>query len=170
MNNISQLREEVRLWNTPMIGGYLLWRFTDGFTKNHQHGDSPVSLLHFFATAILTSPKLSHPISNRRENLQSYVKSFEENKDIDVLLSIQKRIEAKKEYTLSSIDVGVTSGLLAWDIETAKLFACELKKKPRSGKALKAEVVKSGNKAEILGKWFSEHEVKSIATYLKVVL
>ena len=44
---MGQLVEEVKLWNTPTIGAYLLWRFTKGYTKNHPTEDAPVALFTF---------------------------------------------------------------------------------------------------------------------------
>lgn len=167
---MDRLVEEVLQWNTPCIGSYLLWRFTMSYCNSHANGDAPVALLHFLATAILTKRNLSDPISNRRANLQSYVRSFEETKNTDVILGLQETVRDKREYTLAAIDVAITSGLLVWDIETGKLYPLNPTKRPKKGNNLKASIVKEGEKADILGKWFAEHSISTIATYLKVVL
>ncbi len=65
----------------------------------------------------MTSKKLLKPISNQRDDLQSYARSFEKSKDSDLLLSIQERTKEKLEYTLAAIDIAVAVGLLAWDTE-----------------------------------------------------
>lgn len=165
---MGQLVDEVKRWNTPILGAYLLWRFTLGYSQHHRTGDSPIGLLHFVAMAILTKQELSDPISNSRKGLQSYVRSFEENKHTDLLLSIHDRVNLKRENALSSIDIGIAEGLLVWDHTSGKLFARELTDKARPGKAIKSSIKRSGNKAEILGKWFSQHELPEIAAYLKV--
>jgi len=163
------LIDEVKLWNTPLVGAFLLWKFTKGYCDNHPHGDAPIGLLHFIAYAILTNNKLMKPISNRRDDLQSYVRSFQDEYESDILLSIQTRILDKRKNTLESIDIAIAMGLLVWDVETGKLYSRELERKPGKGKALKGMFISDGQKAEILGKWFSQHDLPTIAAYLKVV-
>ena len=161
--------EEVKLWNTPIIGAYLLWKFTQGYCSHHPHGDAPIGLLHFVAIAILTSKKLLEPISNRRDNLQSFARSFENAKDSDILLTIHDRTRAKREYTLRAIDIAIAEGLLTWDADSGKLYPHKLAKFPDRGKNLKNVTEKDGEKAVILGKWFAQHDLSTIAAYLKVV-
>jgi hypothetical protein len=95
---LGTLVDEVKLWNTPIIGAFLLWRFTQGYCDNHQTGDAPIGLLHFVASAILISKELMKPISNKRANLQSYVRSFENTKNSDILISLQQQIIDKQYY------------------------------------------------------------------------
>jgi hypothetical protein len=162
--------EEVRLWNTPTIGAYLLWKFTLGYCDGHPNGDAPIGLLHFLASALLTSDKLLKPISGRRKDLQSYVRSFEDSKDSDILLSIQERAIEKREFTMASIDIAVAEGLLVWDVDSGKLYPCTVTKHPSRGKKLKSVHEKDGKIAAILGNWFAQHELATITNYLKVVL
>lgn len=166
---LGNLVEEVKIWNTPIIGAYLLWRFTQGYCDGHKVGDAPIGLLHFVASAILTNTRLSLPVNNKRKNLQSYVRSFEDNNDSDILLNLQSRIKEMRGYTLSAIDIAISKGLLVWDIESGKLYPRKLPKKAGRGKALRPKISTDGNKAEVLGKWFSEHDLSTIGTYLKVV-
>jgi hypothetical protein len=166
---MGQLVEEVRIWNTPIIGAYLLWKFTQGYCEGHPTGDAPIGLLHFVASPMLTNKKMLDKISNRRADLQSYVRGFEESKDSDILLTIHESIKEKWEYTIASLDIAIAEGLLAWDLESGKLYPRDVTKKPSRGKALKDVHKKNGKKAEILGKWFAKHDVSAIATYLKVV-
>lgn len=167
---MAQLIEEVKQWNTPLVGAYMLWRFTIGYVNNHKSGDSPIGLLHFIANSILTSKKLLEHVNDHRDNLQSYVKGFEDSKSIDLLMDIQDRVKKKQKYTLQSIDIAISEGLLFWDYDTGKLFPRKDVKKPNRGKTPKAVIMREGNKAEILGKWFAELELTTIATYLKIVL
>ena len=167
---MGELVDEVKLWNTPLIGAFLLWRFTQGYCKNHLYGDAPIGLLHFIASAILTSKRLSEPITDRRENLQSYTKSFEDKKDYDVILTVHDRIIEKREYTLAAIDIAIKNGLIMFDVSSGKIYAKELPEKGNFGKKVKDVIKAEGKKAEILGKWFSQHDLFSITAYLKVVL
>lgn len=166
---MGQLVDEVKLWNTPIVGAYMLWKFTQGYCDGHPNGDAPIGLLHFVASAILTNKKLLKPISNRRDNLQSYSRSFEDSKDSDILLTIQECTRLKREYTMASIDIAIAEGLLVWDVDSGKLYPRNLSKSPSHGKALKEMFKKNGKKAEILGKWFANHDIRTIAAYLKVV-
>lgn len=166
---MGQLAEEVKLWNTPLIGAYLLWKFTDGYCNAHPEGDAPIGLLHFIAIAIITSKKLSEPISKRRASLQSYVFSFEDSKKTDLLLTIHQRAKERKRYTLAAIDTAISQGLLTWDLSSAKLYPCSSVRKPQRGKGLKPSLLKDGVKAEILGAWFAEHDLPAISAYLRVV-
>lgn len=165
---MGEIADEVKLWNTPTIGAYLLWRFTVGYCNQHPDADAPIGLLHFVATAILTNKDLIKPISDMRANLQSYVNSFEGSKKMDILLSIQERAYDKRQYTLDSIDIANMCGLLAWDHTTGKLYPRAVDKKLGRGKAPKEACVREGNKAEILGKWFAMHDLTAISKYLKV--
>ena len=166
---LGQLVDEVKLWNTPIVGAYLLWKFTQGYCKGHPDGDAPIGLLHFLAIAMLTNKKLLEPINNRRDDLQSYARSFENSKDSDILLTIQERAREKREYTMASIDIAIAKGLLVWDADSGKLYPRNLSKRPSRGKALNKMFKNDGNKAEILGKWFAKHDLSTIAAYLKVV-
>lgn len=167
---MGKLVEEVKLWNTPLAGALLLWSFTKGYSSNHSGGDCPIGLLHFIAFAILTKKELSELISNRRDGLQSYVRGFEANNSVDILLSIQAEVLKKREKALEAIDVAISEGLLVWDFESGKLYPRDLKKKPRRGNGLRDAYQKDRKKAEILGKWFSKHDLPTIAAYLKVIL
>ena len=167
---MSELLDEVRLWNTPAIGAYLLYRFTKGYVAGHPTGEAPIAIEHFIAVAILTSDKLKAPVSNMRDNLQSYVRSFEENRNSDILLGLQERVRNKLSYSWSSIDMAVANGLLFWDFDEARLYAKPLEKSPGYGHAPKGQLKRDGEKAEILGRWFSQHDITSIASYLKILL
>ena len=167
---MSELLEEVRLWNTPVVGAYLLYRFTQGYVSRHDIGAAPVAVHHFIAIAILTSDRLKAPISNKRENLQSYVRSFEDSHSSDILLGIQERVKEKLSYCWTSIDLAVAKGLLFWDFDGAKLYVKPEESVPAYGHGPKQQLKKDGEKAEILGQWFAEHDITTISSYLKIIL
>jgi hypothetical protein len=166
---MGELSDDVALWHTPAVGAYLLWRFTSGYCAGHANGDAPVGLLHFIAAAILSSKELAKTISDKRDSLQSYVRGFEDLGKSDLLLSIQERARAKRSYTLAAIDIAIAEGLLVWDMETGKLLPRAIKTRAARGKALKESFNRDGRKAEILGRWFAQHDPAAIATYLRVL-
>lgn len=168
---MGQVVEEVRLWNTPVVGAFLLYKFTDGYQRAHHYGDAPVAILHFLASAILTSDDLKMGVSDRRSSLQSYIMSFEDGRRSDLLLSIHQRLNGKLEYTWKSIDIAVASGLLFWDVDSGKLYpASDSSPKVVRGTAPRAEMRRDGERAEILGKWFAAHDLPTIMAYFKIVL
>jgi hypothetical protein len=167
---IGKLVDEVREWNSPVIGAYLLWRFTDGFTKNHPVGDAPVVILHFIASGILTDHEICDAISGHRPNLASFVRWFNEEKRSDMLACLQHQVIKKRHYAMASIDIAVANGFLVWDNETAKLFPRLLKRQKNGTATMGIAVHKLGEKAEILGKWFSQNDLSIITASLGIVL
>ncbi|MHA6846951.1 three component ABC system middle component [Ralstonia syzygii] len=165
----SLLAEEVRTWNTPLLGAYQLWEFTRGYCDSRADGDAPVGLLHFIAGPILASPQFSEAVNNRRKNLQSYALSFEDKKRVDVLVGLQSRIESRKHHTLAAIDAAICAGLLVWDSESGKLYPRQAPSASR-GRNLRPALKREGEKARLLGAWFAAHDLPTIVAYLKVVL
>lgn len=167
---MSELLEEVRLWNTPAVGAFLLYRFTQGYILEQQTGAAPLAINHFIALAILTSERLRAPISDMRANLQSYVRSFEDSKSSDVILDLQERVKNKLQPAWSAIDLAVAQGLLFWDTDLGTLYASRAEIIPSRGNAPKTALKRDGEKAEILGKWFAQHDLHTVCAYLKIVL
>lgn len=161
------LVDEVRQWNSPAVGAYLLWQFTVGYRSKHKHADAPPGLLQFVAAAILTNRDLCETISNRREHLQSYAKGFEDMGRMDLLVGLQSRVRRRMSYTWSALDIAVASGLLVWDTDTGKLWPAETPATKR-GQSVRPEVRKLGDRAVILGGWFAKHDLGAIASYLKL--
>lgn len=165
----SVLADEVREWNNHMVGAYTLWRFTNGYCDAHPDCEAPIGLLHFIASGVLATPRLRESISQRRSGLESYSRGFEIDHRVDLLLSIQQKIAERRLYTLRSIDAAISHQLLAWDFESGKIYPLY----PETNKKLKkprASVVREGDKAELLGKWFAPHTLSSIASYLRLSL
>ena len=170
MNDMSKLLEEVQQWNSPAVSAYLLWKFTEGYCSARSNADAPVALLHFLVYPILTSKRLLEAVSNRKPNLQSYVLSFEKQKNSDDLVNIHDMVSRNRSNAMNSIDMAVSTGLLFWDSESGKLHPRKETGRPRKGNSPRKDCVRNGKKATILGTWFAEHEISTIATYLKVVL
>lgn len=167
---MGKLIEEVKIWNTPLLGAFMLWRFSQGYQESHLKGEAPIGILHFIANGIFTNEKLLNGISNSRPNLQSYVRGFEDAKESDLLLSIHERIKLKRMYTLQSIDIAVSEGLVVWEKDSGRIYPRQVTAIPKRGNALKVIHQRNGFKAEILGKWFADHTLSSITNYLKIVL
>jgi hypothetical protein len=167
---MGKLVEEVREWNSPVVGAYLLWRFTQGYVKNHPHGDAPVAILHFIANTLLTSIDFNNSITGHRPNLASYIKAFTEDNRSDLLACLAQRIHQQREFAMKAIDIAVATGLLAWEVETAKLHPLN-DFTPIRGSGIKGiSVQATGKKAEILGKWFAKLDIHTVTSSLGVIL
>ena len=166
---MSNLLNEIKEWNTPVVGAFLLWQFSYGYQKKHITGESPIVCLHFIAYAILTDIELSENISRRRKNLESYVRYFSDEKKSDLLAGLHQRVLSKRSETLAAIDVAVANGILVWNCENATLCPRELTCKRRSIR-LSPAISKMGDKALVLGDWFSKHDLVTITSYLGVLL
>lgn len=162
--------EEVKTWNTPIVGGYLLWMFTRSYRQHHPTADAPVGILHFIAYAILMDTRLTKRITGHRKSLQSYVRGFSDEREVDLLVGLHDVVKRKRGNTMQAIDLGASQGLLAWDHDTGRIYATDDVPKAKRGRALRRDMSSLGKKAEMLGKWFAEHDVLTIASYLKVVL
>lgn len=166
---MGQVVEEVKIWNTPIAGAFLLWKFTCGYIANHPKADAPIGLLHFVAIGILANQETLEQVDDRKTNLPAYVRWFEENKKVDLLLEVQERIKEKRDFTWRAIDIAIANGLLAWDVNTGKLHPRTSLAKSPPKKGLKLVYERQGKKAEVLGKWFAQLDLRTIASYLKIV-
>jgi len=167
---MSRLIEEVQEWNTPVVGSYLLWQFTNDFVQNHSKGEAPIVIYHFIVSGIMTEPNICNAVSGFRPNLASFIRWFNEEKKSDLLACLSQQIIKSRFYTMQSIDIAVSSGLLAWDIETAKIYPVSSFSAKRGTSTMGISVHKLGDKAKILGKWFSEYDLPTVAAYLGVIL
>jgi hypothetical protein len=59
---------------------------------------------------------------------------------------------------------------LAWDIGTAKIYPVNNFCAKRGTSTMGISVHKLGDKAKVLGKWFSEYDLPTVAAYLGVIL
>lgn len=167
---MGKLIEEIQEWNTPVVGSYFLWRFTKSFVQNHPKGDAPIATFHFFVSGIMTNPSIYNVLSGHRSNLPSFIRWFNEEKRSDLLACLSQQILKQRNYTMKSIDIAVSSGLLAWEVETAKIYPVNISRIKNGTSTMGISVQNLGDKAEVLGKWFSEYDLHTVAAYLGVVL
>ena len=58
------MMETVRMWHTPYIGAYLLWRFASGYNSASNGRGVPL-LLFFIVSALVTDKKYYDPVLKR---------------------------------------------------------------------------------------------------------
>ena len=165
---MGRLVEEVREWNSPVVGAYLLWRFTQAYSQRNCSGDAPTVILHFIAHTLLTSVDYCAEIPHKK-NLASFIRAFTENKKSDKMACFGEMVSKQREATMKAIDIAVATGLLVWDTSTAQLVAREFK--PARGSPSKGAAIQElDNHAQKLGAWFAELDVPTITLQLGVVL
>jgi hypothetical protein len=167
---MGKLVEEVREWQTPIVGTYLLWRFTKSFVENHPNGDAPVVILHYIVNTLINSTEYSDPINGHRSNIASYIRSFTDDNKSDLLAGLAQRIYKQRESSMKAIDIAVAAGFLAWDTETAKIYPLNNFKPARGSNTKGISIQSLGKKADILGKWFSNTDLQTVVSSLGVIL
>ena len=154
--------ETIRMWHTPYIGAYLLWRFATGFASASSGRAAPI-MLFFIVAALVTDKIYYEPVWKR--NFRTYHRYFVENKKLSALAALQGAINAKRAYTCAAIERAVFGGLLVWDKEAGTLSARRIKPE-RKAKLLDEETTKAGFAAEKIGEWFAGETPSDICVLL----
>ena len=165
---MSSFSAEIREWNTPLLGAYLLWRFTQGYESTNDR-KSPVFLFHFIALPILESPELSLPIRGRRNSFSSYVRSFVDDKKLDVLAKLNDRVIDFRENTMQALAIGFAARLFVWKDNMTRLHALNGDDALVS-QFLAEPIIKLGNKAFRFGTWSSSIPLPVFSEFLGVSL
>ena len=161
------LLDEYREWNTPMVGAYLLWRFSVGYADSNPRHAPPPFLLHCVVTALLRGRVYSDAIDHSL-SLHAYAAKFVRDGYADKLETLHDRIRSFLGYTLQSVDMAVHRRMLVWDVGTASLAPLRIDKVKRGTAELSKSVQKLGSRAERLGKWMGPLELSTIALDLGV--
>lgn len=167
---MGRLVEEVKEWNTPLVGAYLLWNFTKSYVHAQVQNEAPVVILHFIAHPLLTSNEYSDTINNYRPNLASYVRGFTDKHKTDLLACFNERVYKQIKITMEAIDIAVASGLLVWNTDKATLWPLKDLKQARGNAHRGIDIKTKSKKAEILGRWFANIDINTITSYLGVIL
>ena len=158
------MMETVRMWHTPYIGAYLLWRFASGYNSASNGRGVPL-LLFFIVSALVTDKKYYDPVLKR--NFKTYHRYFIEKKKLSNLVVLQSVINSKKAYTCAALERAVAGGFLEWNSETGTLKARQLKPQ-RKASLLDNETKRAGKAAEKIGEWFSGESLSDICILLGV--
>lgn len=164
---MAQLLDEFREWNTPVVGAYLLWRFTTSYMKHREDAVPPSFLLHCVAAAILASPVYTDAIGHAR-SLHGYRQYFIENGLADKLERLHYRVFRLLDYTKKAVDIAVNRHLLVWDTQNGALLPVSIGRQCKGSAALSPSVMAIGVRADTLGKWFAVSPLINIAIELGV--
>lgn len=164
---MAQLLDEYREWNTPVVGAYLLWRFTSAYVQNRADGVPPSFLLHCVAAAILTGTTYVEAISHAR-SLHGYSQYFVTHGLADKLEKLHYRVAKTLSYTKRAVDIAVHRQLLVWDKENGALLPIDIGKPVRGSSTLSLSVMNIAKRADTLGKWFAAADLNNITIELGV--
>ena len=165
---MSSLSAEIHEWNTPLLGAYLLWRFTQGYESIGER-KSPEFLFHFVVLPILESPELSQPIRGRRDSFASYVKCFATDGKLDVLAKLNDRVADFRETTIQALEIGFAIRLFEWKDDMSRLHALKSDDDLVS-QFLREPITKLGSKAFRFGTWTSSISLSLFSSLLGVEL
>lgn len=167
---MGKLEKEYEEWNTPVCGAYLIWQFAIGYKESNTDERNPNIFEILYAYVLLTSNKYKRKINGHRTNFASYIKSFTQDKESDLLTNFSNELFLKREFAMKSLDIAVSAGLLGWQVDNASLIPlCELKES-KGSKTMGIDIISMGKNAKLLGKWFSTSDFITITNSLGVVL
>ncbi|MBR3923602.1 MAG: hypothetical protein IKJ45_10840, partial [Kiritimatiellae bacterium] len=164
---MSTLLDEYNEWNNPIVGAYLLWKFSLGYVNTHREHLPPPMLLHFIVIALLRGRVYSEYIDHAM-SLHGYAAKFVKDGYADKLEELHGRVQSHLPYAMKSIDMAVSRKMLIIDTENASLIPVEIPKVQKGTRMLSPSVQKLGKRAEKLGKWMSPLELSTIAIDLGV--
>lgn len=164
----STLVAESHTWHTPVIGAYLLWRFTKAYQKSHTDKMPPIVLNHFLALAILTDSNL-HPHLFRCTGIPQLARRFRTGTASAAYYRLHDRVRERLPYTVKAINIAVAGGFLKWDVDRGTLTAKAITSKDGSIDYATGEIATLGARAEVLGKFFAKHPLSKTAEALGVV-
>ncbi len=163
-NNASSLDE---VWDSPIGGAYLIWRFVKGYAKERRLG--PNTLLLFPAMALVLDGAFSSQILGTG-NLADYSFAFHDSsgKAAKSLAGLQDRIMDLREWTLKSLEFAMVTRLVELNPETGLVSAVLLDEVRTSTKLARGFKDNEGLKAENLGGIFARTNDADISYYLGV--
>jgi len=161
------LLDEYNEWNNPVVGAYLLWRFSSGYANAHPEHLAPPLLLHFVVVALLRGRVYSDAIDHAL-SLHAYAAKFVTGGYADKIEALHGKVQSHLPYTMQSIDMAISRCILALDVDGARLVPLDIGKQKRGSGALSRSVQRLGNRAEKLGKWMAPLELSTIALDLGV--
>lgn len=153
------------IWNSPVVGAYLLWRFVDAYQETCKHG--PNIALAFPAINMLMQPQFTDDITPSMRSLASYAKKLSENNKRGYLTDLQSDIRIHKDRILEIIETAVVVELVGVNYEDGTLTTL-ISEEP-AGKRI-AEAFKNdlGLKAAALGRRFAKEPLENICNILGV--
>ena len=153
------------VWNSPVVGAYLLWRFVLGY--HQESGVYPNMALAFPAVTILMQPQFTDELSPRIRSLEGYVKKLVEKSKRGYLNDLGNDIREHKDSILAVIETAVVLEMVSVNYENGTLETSrkETKELAKFAADFRKEM---GGKAETLGKRFGAVSAETVCNLLGV--
>ena len=153
------------VWNSPVVGAYLLWRFVLGYRQ--QAGGFPNMALAFPAVSILMQPQFTDELSPRMHSLEGFVKKLIDKNKRGYLNDLGNDIREHKDFVLAVIETAVVLEMVSVNYEDGTLET--LRKEPKELEKFAADFRKEmGGKAGALGKCFGSETADRVCNLLGV--
>lgn len=155
------------VWDSPLGGAYLIWRFVKGYTSKSATG--PSAVLVFPALAIVMDSYFSSEVS-RAANLADFAFAFHDSsgKMAKSLAGLQDRILELRDWGLKSLEFAMVTRLVELDVDTGRLGLALIDEVNTSAKLARGFKDNEGFKAEHLGEIFAKTKDTEIPYYLGV--
>lgn len=155
------------MWDSPIGGAYLIWRFVRGYQQINEAG--PNVLLLYPAIAIVLNRRLAKEISHSW-SLVDFAYAFQDSsgKNTKTLTGLHEQICNQKGWVLKSIEFALVTRLVELNPSTGLVSAVLQSENPTSRTTARKFKDSDGLKAELLGKMFANTKEGSIAYYLGV--
>ncbi|KAA8553798.1 three component ABC system middle component [Pseudomonas marginalis] len=158
-----RLNDEIYLVQNPALGAILMWEFVKGY-KRQCTGAGPSLPFLFLVLPIIFSEPLRTIIgkTNSTSGLRLFAAKF--SKEQELLLSIQRRMLALRQTSLSSVSIALDSGLLTLDCTTAVVNYSTKRYPPN----IPDTVRELGKHADKLGGWCGALSIQEVQTALRI--
>lgn len=155
--------DEVYLVQNPALGAILMWEFVKGFVRQSS-GRLPELPLLFIVLPTVLNERIRTAMSgtNPSSGLRLFTAKF--SKDQEVLLALQRRMLMLRPISLSSLSIGIESGLLSLDVTTASV-GCTIKRYPPKTRLAIREL---GKHADKLGAWCGLLTLQEVQAALRI--
>ncbi len=159
MNDIREI------WNSPVVGAYLLWRFVTGYRE--ECGANPNIALAFPALDMLMQPQFTDDLTPGVRSLAGFVRRLAENNKRGYLDDLTNDIRAHKDRILAIIETAVVIELVGVDHAEGTLAGAPAEN-ARTARIATAFRDNLGAKAATLGRRFAKEPLSNICNLLGV--
>lgn len=165
--NVTRENNVESMWDSPIGGAYLIWRFVTGYAAVRDSG--PNMLLVYPALAIVIDSSFAVEI-RRASNLADFAFAFHDSsgRRAKSLSGLQERIIGQRNWTLKAIEFALVTRLVELDPACATLRVVLEKETASSANLARDFKDNEGLNAEALGGVFARTHDSDIAYYLGV--
>ena len=159
--------KELTIWDSPIGGAYLIWRFAKGYFAERKNGPSVV--LVFPALAIILNQNYCDSITDEG-SLADFAFSFQDStgKKAKSLSGLREQIDSMRGWVLDSINFAAVTRLVELDTGSGVLRPILQSENAESAPFARQFKDSDGLHAEYLGAAFARTRDSDIGYYLGV--